>query len=157
MTEEIEINELELFESLLDANWDSIEDLPEFCVPPIGDYMVRIKKCELGTNKDKTEGAIKLIGSIEEVIELANPEDVAPLVGSLVGAQYQGKLGISRFKKDYAATAEALGANGPRELIDMLGDAVVAVTFKHRADREKVDPNTGKPVVYAEWATIVPA
>jgi hypothetical protein len=152
---EIEVNELDLFNSMLGASWDQIEDLPDFVTPAVGDYLVRVEKCEVGTSADKTQGAIKLIGKIEAVVELSNPSDVPPPEGSLVGGNFVGKVGVQRFKKSMADVAEALGAEGPAQLIEMLEGNLLAVTFRQRADKEKIDPNTGKPVVYPEWATIV--
>ena len=156
MSEEIEINELELFDNLIMSQWDDIEDLPDFVTPPLGDYLFEITKCEKGTSKDKTQGAIKIIGALKEVVELARPdEDVAPPIGSLCGAAYYGELGVKRFKKIFKDAAIALGANSPAEMIETLQGATLAVTIRHRADSEKVDPNTGKPVVYAEWASVI--
>lgn len=157
---EVNMNDLELFQALLEGNWDQIEDVKGFIVPPIGSYTLRTSKCEVGTNKDKTQGAINIIAEITGILELADPEALTEeeqqkLIGAMTGTSFMGTFGLSKFKETFLGISAEMGLGSAAQTIEAIaGGLDLVVTIGNRVDKERVDDD-GKPRVYASWKTVI--
>lgn len=152
-------DELQLFGALLEGDWDQVEDLKGFVTPPIGTYIFRTTKCEVGTNKNKDKGAINLIAEIAQIVELQDSsmseEDQKSLIGASTGTGFVGTFGLSKFKEAFKGISDELGLSTPAQTIEALsGGLELAVTVGHRVDRDNLD-DEGNPKVYPVWKTVI--
>jgi hypothetical protein len=96
-------------ESLLDLDdvenlsLDAIDDLPEFVIPPDGLYVFATKTAKITKTQDKkTGGEKKRINhtySIAKVIQIADPNELVPPLGSLVGENFTfNQMGLEIWK-----------------------------------------------------------
>ena len=158
MSNDIQVADLELFNSLLNSDWESIEDLPDFALLPLGSHKIKITKCELkdstkGESKEKTK-AVAIIAEYQGEIERVDGDETpTPPVGSLCSQRFNGARGIQGMKKlfeDFQSVAP-----NPAILIDYLNRGVeIIVTVGHTESQDKVDAETGKPVKFANWKRV---
>lgn len=158
VNDEIEINELELFEQMLDLGYDQIEDLPDFILFPTGSYLFNCKGAEIGVNKDKTSGQVKLMFELVDTMELANAELEPPKQGSLFMLTYQGKFGIQKFKKVFGDVWVQQGFASAREFIDNMVNMQFALSMKPKPNKDgKLDPDTQEVICYNDCITATAA
>lgn len=85
-------------DELMDMNLDAVEDVPDFCEPDNGLYMLSISDAEIKRSKDKTKPSrIVLTYKIHEILEC----DGLPVpLESLYSEGFQGTAeGLKYFKK----------------------------------------------------------
>lgn len=113
---------LEKFSSLLEADIDNIEDLPEFEEYPAGVYKFKCEGLKVEENTEKERGEIKGFFSLIEPVELANEADAdnVPVAGSLLGGFWTDEKGIQRFKKIFVPVMQE---SGIRRIADFLPQA----------------------------------
>lgn len=140
---------VELFDALLGADIESIEDLPDFVQPPSGDYRLLFESAEKGVSKDKTKGQIRGTFIVAETIELQKPEEDASVPeGSKFSQMWTGKLGIQLMKKLFEPSFEQLGVRNLADFIEQAQGMEFICTVSNRQDPEKVD-ELGNPLKYA--------
>lgn len=158
MSDSIQVSDLELFNSWLESSWDAIDDLPDFALLPIGLHKIKVTKCEIkdstkGESKEKTK-AIVILAEYQGEIERADGDDTpTPKEGSLCSQRFNGSRGIQTFKKLFGEFLESVP--NPAVLIEHLNRGQeLLVAVNHQESQDKVDPETGKPVRYANWKTV---
>lgn len=172
MTDE---QKLALAQAMMDASFDDIQDLAKFGQYPKGTYFVEgVQSAEIGLNNDNTQVVVRVIFVTGEAIELAQypnvaaadlPEGAYPPPGSLYSAQWQGPMGIQRFKQIFEPVIKSIDPlMTPRQLVEMLAaGSVQGITIMNtrRNDKEKVelaaDGVTQVPVTYNELVTVMSA
>lgn len=159
MSTNIEINEVEYFDSLLNSSWDDIEDLPSFAVWPTGKYVVNVKKAEVKDHQKKDDGTptrkINIVAELKAVLEVIEGRE-PPVLGSLNGLTLIGKFGLEKYKQVFSELGKELNVQ-PKDLLDKLGtglDLIIDVKERPRSDG-KVDPDTGKPLTNNDWVLAI--
>lgn len=163
-------DKLALSLAMLDSAATDIETLPDFVRPPKGSFFIdSIQSCTGGMNETGTDVVIKITMVIGETIELASmpgipPEELpagsTPVVGSLVGYQWQGALGIQKFLKAFDSVIQQLNpAIQVRELIETLSSGSVtglSMITSIRADTQgKVEADETGEMVPRRYSELV--
>jgi len=105
-------------DQLLDASMDEISNAPEFMNPPNGAYLCTVKKvdtkAEVGKEGEKRR-AVRLIFTIDSVVELADTNETPPPVGAM-------------FSQTFGWDAKAAAEEGPQAGWRWLKGAVKGVS-----------------------------
>jgi hypothetical protein len=120
----------------LDISLDDIADLPEFLVFPAGAYRCTIafEKKQIGTHP-----AVELKLTMLEVVELADPTDTPPEVGteSSVAYMLDNEFGQGNMKKVMVPLAQHFSESNVSKLIEAVKGAECLVVTKQRQNKEK--------------------
>ncbi|PIQ00589.1 MAG: hypothetical protein COW76_09750 [Shewanella sp. CG18_big_fil_WC_8_21_14_2_50_42_11] len=129
-------NEYMTMDSLLDADLEGFEDIPEWVVPPAGGYNITIKSIESKKINEKPVVEIKVV--INETLELNNPSDteVAPGVEVSQAFFISTPMGQGAFKKVTANIKEALGVTTIRELMEAAAGLECTAITTVRTDKK---------------------
>lgn len=113
---------------LLDADLDDLKDLPEFGVIPVGTYDLEIK-WEAKKINDSPAQELKL--KVVEVVELSDPTETPPAVGSESSILFfmDSEFGQGAFKKVVAAFSPVYGSTHIRTLVDSMQGSVVRMVI----------------------------
>ena len=123
-------------DSLLDGTLDDLADMPEFKVYPAGAHRVIISFEKKEINKHP---AIELKCKLLETVELSDPSEVQPEVGteSSVAFMLDNELGQGKFKEILKVLSAHLGTVRPSEIMEQAKDMEVLVVTKVRQNKEK--------------------
>lgn len=131
-------------DDLLNASVDDLADLKEFKPLPVGEYL-----CIFDWEKSENSIGVRLIFSVKEVIELANPEEaetIEPDAKESILCSFFNKEGEDNSfgqgtLKKYANEVfkPTFGGETLSEILDNSKGAEVRVVFKHRADKNDKD------------------
>lgn len=133
---------LDMLNSLLDANLDDLADLPEFGTYPPGAHKVSIKWESKEVNKHP---CLELQMVAIETEELANPEADQPLVAGAQGSvlyMLDNEFGQGNLKRTIKPLAEATGLSSLREIIEATQGMEVTVVTKVRQNKDKTQSYT---------------
>lgn len=91
-------------DSILDVDLGSVEDVPDYVIPPEGNYVLTCKEAKVDTYKDKETKVdiprIKVTMQVDETIELANEKELPVANNSLFTLTFQASQdGLKYFKK----------------------------------------------------------
>lgn len=130
---------LENFNALVNGNMSDIEDLPDFCNPPTGAYLLLATKATLGERDGKNgkEGELVIQAQVVSCLEDTPSDEQAACAGNLVSFKFFGEFGAKQFKKLFGDVAVQLGLptiadtlnhmNNGMEFVGMLKSRVVTV------------------------------
>lgn len=148
---DLEMNEVELFDALLDTDLDQIEDLPEFERFPVGIYQFKCEKGEVKIDPEAQKAAITGMFSLVSVIEVAeDQEENVPKEGSLLGGMWGKEFGIKKFKKVFLICMQDNGCTKTREFVDMMGGMEFILKVGTRLGKPDDLDEEGKRKVYNE-------
>lgn len=136
--------------SILDRNFDDIEDLPAFQVPPTGDYILEVKGEFKTVNKKK---AFELGYVIVSCVEQSDAEDTPAKPGDKFSqlfflssdktgeeAEKALKLNLGLMKAQFAGIAEQTGQSNLLIVCrDILKSAIVKATVVRKQDKQDKD------------------
>lgn len=134
---------MSVFDDILDQNLEDLQDLPAFEVPPAGAYNATIKGAEEKDINDHPAVEVKFV--LNEVMELANPEDTPPAAGTETSIIYMmdNEFGVGNFKELLKPIAAATGISKTRELVDAMKGMQVLLVTKVRQNKDKTQNYLG--------------
>jgi hypothetical protein len=143
----------------LDRSLEDIEDIPSFDVPPLGTYQLlvcaELKKLPKDDKNPTERGVVVLNYEITDVVQLADPTEKPPVIGSKFGEMFMlgNEFGEGNMKKSFSPYATHFGVTNMKSLVrDLVQNVVVTATVKHRFNK-KDDPK--KEVPYAQVLNVV--
>lgn len=145
---DIEMDNIELMNSMLTTDLDNIEDLPDFVIFPVGQYQFSCDMMEVDVDQQAGKANIKARFAMKAPIELAKDDEVAPEEGSLLGAIYGKEFGIKKFKKTFLPVMEELGCQNLQEFIEQAKDLDFALHVGKRLGKEDDLDDNGNRKVY---------
>ena len=126
----------ETLNDLFDVSLDDIADLPEFMVFPAGAHRCTIS---FESKKIGTHPALEAKLTLLETVELVDPTDAIPAVGSESSVAYMldNEYGKGKMKKMLKPLAELFGTSRISELLDAANGTEVLVVTKQRQNEKK--------------------
>jgi hypothetical protein len=130
------MNDTTNIDSLLDMQLDDLADLPEFKVFPAGAHRATMK---FERKEISTHPAIELKFKLLETVELSDPSEVAPDVGteSSVAFMLDNEFGVGKLKEVLKPLSAHLGVTKVSEVIEASAGLEVLVVTKVRQNKEK--------------------
>ena len=125
-------------DTLLDATLDDIADLPSLQPFSAGAHRVA---ASFGTKEINGKVAITLDLTLQETLELANPQDPMGKPGDVSNTMFMmdNEYGQGNFKKCAAPFAVAMGFKTNREIVEGVKDVECIVVTSLRADKNDAD------------------
>lgn len=123
---------------LLNGSLDDLPDVPAFVTWPAGAYRCLVS-AELKEVNDKPVVEAKY--TLKEVLEMASPDTVAPLVNSTNSEAFflDNELGIGKMKDFLKPFAKQFDEANVQALIDLVKNIEVDVVNKPRKDKKDPD------------------
>ena len=131
--------------NLLDTDLQDLADLADFKVPAAGRYRLGLS---VETKEVGGHPAVVFNYDVQEVLELANPEDTPPTIGDKFGENFNidNEFGTGKLKKVLKPYAAHFNASNIGQLLSTLDGIVITGTVKRREDKEKLDDDGNKRV-----------
>lgn len=129
-------------DSLLDADLGSIEDLPDFVLPPAGFYKLVVKKVDK-KKKVKDKSCVSFTFAVEEAIQLNNPAEEPVKQGSLFSQQFFPDTSVERqhmwrwLKKAIKGYLETSAAPNLSAGLDSMQGQMITAVITHRPNEDK--------------------
>lgn len=143
--------DLSEIDDLLDADLGTIEDLPDFVVPPAGFYKLLVKKVDK-KKEIKGKRAVSFTFAVQETIQLNNAAETPVKEGSLFSQAFFPDTSVERqhmwrwLKKAIKGFMESVGAPNLSTALDaMEGQLITAVvTVRPNEDKTQYYPSVDK-------------
>lgn len=125
------------FSDLEEINLEDLPELPDYCNPPTGAYVMQVSEVKR-TKKDDSD-TLRITMVIKEVVELADSAAVAPVLESLCSTQFNlnNEYGMGNLRKALEPLKAAWGTSNVAELLGKLSGSELKTDIKSSSSKKK--------------------